>query len=55
MAGRAKGIYLAGFDGYKKNSPLNNEINSYLKFIKTNLPHLELISITPTHYAIKRN
>ena len=32
IAGNAKQIYLAGFDGYKKNSPLNNEINSYLKF-----------------------
>ena len=55
ITGNAKQIYLAGFDGYKKNSPLNKEINNYLKFIKSNIPQLELISLTPTHYAIKKN
>ena len=50
IAGEAKKIYLAGFDGHKKNILLNNEFNNYIYFIKKELPSLNLISITPSYY-----
>ncbi len=54
MAGRAKGIYLAGFDGYKKQRMLNIEMNDYLKFIREKIPNLKLINITPSNYKFIR-
>ena len=51
IIGQAKNLYLAGFDGHKKNTILNNEFNNYIKFIKKKLPNLRLNSITPTNYS----
>ena len=34
LIGKAKNIYLAGFDGYENNEPLNEEMNSYLIIFK---------------------
>ena len=50
MAGNAKNIYLAGFDGYKNRKFLNYEMNDYLKFINQKTPGLKLKSITPINY-----
>ena len=50
MAGNAKNIFLAGFDGYKNRKSLNSEMNNYLKFINQKTPGLKLKSITPINY-----
>ena len=51
--GKAKNVYLAGFDGYEKNDPrhldMNNSINTYSN-LKNNKP---LISITPTIFKLE--
>ena len=52
--GKAKNVYLAGFDGYKDNNPLNREMNQYFNKIKTSFPNLNFTSITPTNYLIKK-
>ena len=54
LIGKAKNIYLAGFDGYENNEPLNEEMNSYLINIKKNLPKLKFFSLTPTSYSISK-
>ena len=51
---KQKNVYLAGFDGYKDNDPLNREMNQYFNKIKTSLPNLNFISITPTNYLIEK-
>lgn len=50
IAGQAKKIYLAGFDGHKKNILLNKEFNNYVYTIKKELPELSFNSITPSYY-----
>ena len=50
LVGGAKNIYLAGFDGYKNNISLNEEMNSYLIDIRKHLPQLKFFSLTPTNY-----
>ena len=54
LIGKAKNIYLAGFDGYENNEPLNEEMNSYLINIKKKLPQLKFFSLTPTSYSISK-
>jgi len=52
--GKAKNIYLAGFDGYKDNESLDKEMNSYFLNIKKNFPKLNFCSLTPTNYSIPK-
>jgi 4-hydroxy 2-oxovalerate aldolase len=50
VAGGAKKVYVAGFDGHKKNVLLNSEFNNYIKTIRKELPYLSIQSITPSNY-----
>ncbi|MFM2484523.1 aldolase catalytic domain-containing protein [Celerinatantimonas yamalensis] len=52
--GQAKRIFLVGFDGYPDGDPRNNESESIVKeYLSSNCP-LELISLTPTRYHMKK-
>mgnify|MGYP004068993325 FL=1 len=55
IIGKAKDIYLAGFDGYGKNHILQKEMIKTINLIIKNYPKLKLTSITSTTYPIKRN
>jgi 4-hydroxy 2-oxovalerate aldolase len=50
--GKAKHIYLAGFDGYGEDDPRNNEMNELLKLYNSLDSAVPLTSITPTRYKI---
>ena len=53
-SGKAKRIYLAGFDGYSEGDPRNDESEAIIKaYLAAEYP-VELISITPTRYRIKK-
>ena len=52
--GKAKNIYLAGFDGYKDNETLDKEMNNYFLNIKKNFSELDFYSLTPTNYQIPK-
>jgi len=52
--GKAKNIYLAGFDGYKDNETLDREMNNYFLSIKRNFKKLNFYSLTPTNYSISK-
>ena len=51
--GKAKTIYLAGFDGYGKGHRLQNQMNEILKLIKNYNKKLKIQSITKTQYKIR--
>jgi 4-hydroxy 2-oxovalerate aldolase len=50
----AKRIYLVGFDGYADGDPRNDESESILTHYLSTKSGLELISLTPTRYRIKK-
>lgn len=51
-SGKAKQIFLAGFDGYNADDPRNQEMNQLLKTYKEKENSISLTSITPTRYNI---
>lgn len=51
-SGKASKVYLAGFDGYEKDDPRNDEMNLLLKQYEKNKSSCNLISITPSKYEI---
>ncbi len=50
VSGKAKKIYLAGYDGYKKGDPRNQEIDELLEIFFQAKPGIDFIAITPTQY-----
>ncbi len=52
--GKAKNIFLAGFDGYKKRKNLDLDMNDFLLFLKKHHSYVKLKSITPTSYNLKK-
>jgi 4-hydroxy 2-oxovalerate aldolase len=53
VAGAAKRVYLAGFDGYPQGDPRNEEVEWLLGLYQSQEQAIELISITPTRYSLK--
>ena len=49
--GKAKKIFLAGFDGYNSDDSRNDEINELFFQFKNSYPKSEVIAITPTKYT----
>ena len=54
VAGNAKNIFLAGFDGYSKRKYLNFEMDEFLKLIKEKCSHIKFKHITPTKYLVSK-
>jgi len=52
-SGKAKRIFLAGFDGWQVGDVRNNESEELIKSYNNSKGCLELISITPTIYNVK--
>lgn len=52
-SGRAKQIYLAGFDGYPGEDSRNTEMNDIAKLYLAHEAALPLTAITPTRYDVK--
>ena len=53
ISGKAKAIYLAGFDGYKKNDPSTDETNFLLnKIISRYNKNSKIKTLTNTNYKI---
>ena len=55
IAGKAKKIFLAGFDGYDEDDSKNDETDLVLKIIKKTYRKLKILSITKTKYNLKHN
>ena len=55
IAGNARNIYLAGFDGYDSNNSTNEDMLSLIKLYKNRYKNLNLISLTPTTYPINKS
>lgn len=55
IAGKAKKIFLAGFDGYDEDDSKNDETDLVLKIIKKTYRKLKILSITKTKYNLKYN
>ncbi len=53
-SGQAKRIFLVGFDGYADGDPRNNESEYIIKEYLSSKHSLELISLTPTRYVMKK-
>lgn len=53
-SGGAKRIYLAGFDGYPEGDPRNDESEAIIKAYLAAEYAVELVSITPTRYRMKK-
>ena len=53
IAGKARKIYLAGFAGFEKNNPLNDETDYYLRKIQKIYKNTLIKTITKTKYKIK--
>ena len=51
--GQCKKIFLAGLDGYNKNSPKKFEMDDVLQNYKSEKKARKIISLTPTNYKIK--
>lgn len=49
-SGKAAQILMAGFDGYKRGDPRNDEVEEMLSSFFSSSPPVSLISITPTSY-----
>jgi len=54
-----KKIYVAGFDGYKNNQDwlsqrMEADMEDFFNLLKQNYPEVEIISVTPTTYNIKK-
>lgn len=52
--GKAKKIYLAGFDGYKANNNKNNQMSETIKIINDNYK-VDMVSLFDTPYPIKES
>ena len=52
LSANIKKIYLAGFDGYKKDDPYNDNTQKMLEIFKQKIKHKFIYSITKTHYRI---
>ena len=52
-SGKAKNIYLAGFDGYPSGDPRNEEAEFIFSQYRKDEGSLPIISITPTKYQLK--
>ena len=50
--GKAQKIYLAGFDGYKNNNYLQNQMEETLGIYKNLKKKLDIVSITPSLYSV---
>ena len=46
-------IFLAGLDGYNKNSPKKFEMDDVLQNYKSEKKARKIVSLTPTNYKIK--
>jgi len=53
-SGGAKRVYLAGFDGYSEGDPRNDESEAIIKSYLAAEHPVELVSITPTRYRMKK-
>ena len=53
ISGNAKKIYVAGFEGYKKDDPQNDETDFYLRILQKKFKNIYLRTITKTKYNIK--
>jgi 4-hydroxy 2-oxovalerate aldolase len=51
-SGKASKISLAGFDGYNKDDPRNDEMNYLIKLYNENKDSCSLVSITPSKYDL---
>ncbi|MDD2725034.1 MAG: aldolase catalytic domain-containing protein [Methylovulum sp.] len=51
-SGKARCIYLAGFDGYGEDDPRNHEMNRLFKCYMDQPKSIAIASITPTRYQI---
>ena len=52
-SGKAKRVYLAGFDGYDINNPKRLEMDQLFLLYNSLKSKCEILSITPTEYKIK--
>ena len=52
-SGKAKRIFLAGFDGYDADDPRRREIDELLLLYQSLRKKIDLVSITPTKYKVK--
>ena len=52
-SGKAKKIFIAGFDGYDGEDPKKNEMDELFFLYQSLKEKSELVSITPTKYNIK--
>ena len=50
--GNAKKISLVGFDGYKQNNSLQEEMIETIKLYKNNKKNINIYSLTPTSYPV---
>ena len=48
IAGGAKQILLAGFDGYEHGDPRHSEINANIELFQNQFPALKISTITPS-------
>ena len=53
LAGNARKIFLAGFDGYKKDDPYGDKTQEILNIFKNQFKNRFLYSLTKTNYIIK--
>jgi len=52
--GAANRVFMVGFDGYGGDDPRQQEMIATLELISKEAPGIELISLTPTTYPLKR-
>lgn len=52
-SGKAKRIYLAGFDGYGADDPRSKEVQATLDLFQDAVPNMELTAVTPSRYVIR--
>jgi 4-hydroxy 2-oxovalerate aldolase len=52
-SGKAKKIYIAGFDGYESEDPKRREMDELFTLYQSLKKKSELESITPTKYKVK--
>ena len=52
-SGKAKKIFLAGFDGYDANDPKRREMDELFLLYQSLKRKAEIISVTPTKYKVK--
>ncbi|MDC1055575.1 hypothetical protein OAP93_04005, partial [Candidatus Pelagibacter ubique] len=52
-SGKAKKIYIAGFDGYEADDPKKKEMDDLFSLYQSLKKKSELVSITPTKYKVK--